>query len=200
MGIEDLTEERRTGRGLVLFSGGLDSILACKVLQDQGVEVVAVKFVTPFFGQAALDNPELEKERVWKKYGIPLEIRDISSTYIEMVKSPPHGYGRFFNPCLDCKILMVREALKLRSEFNADFIATGEVIGQRPMSQRRDAMNIVERDAGAKGLLLRPLCALRFPPTEAEKKGLVDRNRLLGLSGRGRKEQMALAERFGIRD
>ncbi len=191
---------KKKGRGIVLFSGGLDSILACKVLQEQGVEVVALKFVTPFFGQAALKDPGAERSRAAGKYGIDLHVADISSEYIAMLRDPAHGYGRYFNPCLDCKILMVRLAVAMLPEFGAHFVATGEVIGQRPMSQRRDAMNIVERDAGAKGLLLRPLCAHHFPPTEAEKQGLVDRDRLLKLSGRGRKAQMSLAERFGIED
>ncbi|OCC16375.1 tRNA (5-methylaminomethyl-2-thiouridylate)-methyltransferase [Dissulfuribacter thermophilus] len=187
-------------RGLVLFSGGLDSILASKVLEAQGIEVICIKFITPFFGQRALKDPEREKARVKEKYGLTLELIDISQEFIEMLHDPSHGYGKYLNPCLDCKILMVRKAVSLLEDFGASFVATGEVIGQRPMSQRRDAMRIVERDACADGLLLRPLCAKHMRPTKAEIEGIVDRSRLLGISGRGRKEQMRLAETFGIKD
>ncbi len=188
------------GRGLVLFSGGLDSILASKVLETQGIEVICIKFVTPFFGQRALKEPEREKARIKEKYGLTLELIDISQEFIEMLYEPQHGYGKYLNPCLDCKILMVKKAISLLEPFGASFVATGEVLGQRPMSQRRDAMRIVERDACAEGLLLRPLCAKHLRPTRAEIEGIVDRSRLLAISGRGRKEQMRLAEAFGIKD
>ncbi len=184
----------------MLFSGGLDSILSAKVLERQGIDVICLKFVTPFFGQKALGAPHEEKGRIKAKYGLRLEIVDITDEYLEMLKAHPHGDARYFNPCLDCKILMVKKALGLLGTFDALFIATGEVLGQRPMSQRRDAMRIVERDSGAEGLLVRPLCAKRLRPTRVEEEGIVDRARLLGLSGRGRKEQMRLAEEFGIID
>ena len=187
-------------RALLLFSGGLDSILSAKVLERQGIEVICIRFVTPFFGQEALSDPEGEKERIRRKYGLRLEIHDISSEYIEMLKAPSHGYGKYLNPCLDCKILMVRKAVGLLPLYGAKFVATGEVLGQRPMSQRRDAMRIVERDSGAEGILLRPLSAKRLRPTKVEEEGLVNREGLLSITGRGRREQMELAHRFGIED
>ncbi len=187
-------------RALLLFSGGLDSILSAKVLEAQGIEVICLRFVTPFFGQDALFDPEGVKERIKRKYGLRVELHDITDEYIEMLKSPPHGYGKYLNPCLDCKIMMVRKAVELLPTYGATFVATGEVLGQRPMSQRRDAMRIVERDSGAEGILLRPLCAKRLRPTRVEEEGLVDRERLLSITGRGRKEQMELAKRFGIDD
>ncbi len=194
-----MAEEHRS-TCLVLFSGGLDSILACKVLQSQGVKVIAIKFITPFFGYELKGKEEEAKATILEKYGIDMDVVDISEPYLTMLKNPPHGYGRYFNPCIDCKILMIKQAITLMPRYNADFIATGEVLGQRPMSQRRDALRIVERDSGSTGLLLRPLCALRLKPTPMEEKGLVDRSRLLGITGRGRKEQMALAGRYGITD
>ncbi|NIA08353.1 MAG: thiamine biosynthesis protein [Nitrospiraceae bacterium] len=183
---------------LVLYSGGLDSILACKVLQKQGIHVLALRFITPFFGYGLKGQEEAFKEEALVDYGIKSEVIDISERYLKMLKNPKYGYGRHINPCIDCKILMVQEALKRLEEFGASFIATGEVLGQRPMSQRRDSLRIIERDSGAEGLLLRPLSALHFPPADIEKRGIVDRSRLLSLSGRGRKDQMALVARYGI--
>ena len=187
-------------RAIVLFSGGLDSILSARLLKAQDIEVVCLKFSTPFFGQKALRDPGPEKARYREKYGLDVELVDISDEYVEMLKAPLHGYGRYLNPCLDCKILMVRKARELMPRYGASFIATGEVLGQRPMSQRRDAMRIVERDSGAEGLLVRPLTARRLKPTKVEEDGLVTRGLLLGISGRGRKAQMELAEKFGITD
>ncbi|NDY43551.1 thiamine biosynthesis protein, partial [Dissulfurirhabdus thermomarina] len=186
--------------GIVLFSGGLDSILACRLLMEQGVRVTALRFITPFFGHGIKGGEAAEAERVRRAYGIELRVEDVSVPYLELVKAPPHGYGRYMNPCIDCKIFMIREALARLEPLGADFVATGEVVGQRPMSQRRDTLRHIEKAAGAEGRLLRPLCARRLPPTRPELEGLVDRERLLGIAGRGRKEQMALATRYGIRD
>jgi len=183
---------------LVLYSGGLDSILACRVLQEQGVRVTAVQFITPFFGGSLKGREGNHVRAVFEKYGITLEVVDISDEYLKMLKKPPHGYGKYMNPCIDCKILMIRNAVRLLNRFGASFIATGEVLGQRPMSQRRDALGVIERDSGANGLLVRPLSALHFSATDAERAGLIDRRRLLSIAGRGRKEQIALAERYGI--
>ncbi len=187
-------------KALLLFSGGLDSMLAGKVLQAQGIEVWAVRFVTPFF-HWKWRNREADFDReVQEKYGFRGLIRDISAEYLEMLKAPPHGFGSAANPCIDCKILMLRRARELMNEIGADFLATGEVVGQRPMSQRRNIMRHIEKEAGVAGILVRPLCAKRLPPTEPEKKGLVDRERLYDFRGRTRKPQMRLAEEFGIRD
>ncbi len=187
---------------LALFSGGLDSILACKILQDQGIEVKAIKCISPFFSYNLKDKEraDLYKEEIRHKYGIDLEVVDITSEYLSMVASPPHGYGRYLNPCIDCKILMVKKALSLLDAFNASFIITGEVLGQRPMSQRRDTLRVIERDSGADGILLRPLSARFLKETIPEVRGAVDRRRLLRIIGRARKEQMRLARHFGIED
>ena len=183
-----------------LFSGGLDSLLAARVVMEQGVEVVALHFITPFFGYKNKGKEAQAAEDFKKKYGLSVRIIDVSPEYIEMVKKPVYGYGKNFNPCLDCKIFMMKKAWSLMLDEGADFIISGEVLGQRPMSQRRDAMSIVERDSGLKGYLLRPLCAKLLPSTIPEEKGLIDREKLYSFSGRSRKGQMALAERFGIKD
>ncbi|QJA06696.1 hypothetical protein FVE67_07775 [Thermosulfurimonas marina] len=187
-------------RGLLLFSGGLDSLLAGKVLQAQGIEVWAVRFITPFFHWGWRGREEEFDRLMREKYGFRGIVRDISEEYLEMLKAPPHGYGSAANPCIDCKILMLRKAREVMSEVGADFLATGEVVGQRPMSQRRHIMRHIEKEAGVEGILLRPLCAKHLPPTEPEKKGLVDREKLYDFRGRGRKPQMRLAREFGITD
>ncbi|MEA1992208.1 MAG: thiamine biosynthesis protein [Thermodesulfobacteriota bacterium] len=194
-----ITKSPNSPTCLVLYSGGLDSILACKILQEQGIHIIALYFITPFFGYNPKGQEEILKKKVLADQGIQFKEIDISDAYLKMVKNPEHGYGKYMNPCIDCKILMVRKAMKMFGEFNAFFVATGEVLGQRPMSQRRDALRIIERDSDVDGLLLRPLSALHLRPTEMENKGLVDRSRLLGLTGRGRKDQIALAVKYGIK-
>jgi hypothetical protein len=185
---------------LALFSGGLDSLLACRVVAAQGISVKAVKFVTPFFGYELLAREQEYASMVQDRYGIEVVLRDVSESYFTMLRNPAHGYGKNFNPCVDCKILLLAEAKRLMPEFSASFLITGEVIGQRPMSQRRDTLRVIERDSGCTGILLRPLCAKNLEPTLPEREGLVDRERLLAFNGRGRQPQIQLAERFGIRD
>lgn len=185
---------------LVLYSGGLDSILACKILQEQGIRVIAVHFITPFFGHKLKGQGKSPKKEALARHNIEFKEIDISEPYLEILKNPEHGYGKCINPCIDCKILMIRETAKRLNEFNASFIATGEILGQRPMSQRRDALRIIEKESGVDGRLLRPLSALRLQPTEIENKGMVDRSKLLGLAGRGRKNQIALAQKYGIKE
>ncbi|MDH4322124.1 MAG: thiamine biosynthesis protein [Desulfobulbaceae bacterium] len=185
---------------LALFSGGLDSIVSCRVMMEQGIRVKAVKFVSPFFGYDLLAREQEYAAEIHAKYGIDLCLRDISKPYIEMLGNPPHGYGKNFNPCIDCKILLFTEARKMMPEWNASLLISGEVIGQRPMSQRSDTLRLIERDSGCDGILLRPLCAKKQPPTIAEKQGLVDRDKLHDLYGRGRHGQIALAAHFGISD
>lgn len=184
---------------IALYSGGLDSILACRVLARQGIRVVAVKFVTPFFDYHHLANPSYSQE-VLAKYGIEVVLRDVSEEYLALLRSPAHGFGKHFNPCLDCKIFMMTKAREMMPEFGASFLISGEVVGQRPMSQRRDAMRVVERDSGCDGILLRPLCAQHLNPTVPELTGLVDRERLCAFAGRGRSPQIALARELGISD
>jgi tRNA U34 2-thiouridine synthase MnmA/TrmU len=184
---------KRLSKALVLMSGGLDSILAAKVLMEQGVEVEAVTFVTPFF-----DSKNGEKAAA--VLGIPIHIIDITAEHMVMLKDPKHGYGRFMNPCIDCHAMMMHRAGDLMREVGADFLATGEVLGERPKSQNRKALDIVEEESGMAGYVLRPLSAKLLEPTIPEKEGLVDREKLLSIRGRSRKPQMALAERYGITD
>jgi hypothetical protein len=175
---------------------------------DMGIDVTALNFVTPFFGMGpGVDFGKYTEDfrgRMEKLYGIRTEVIDISEKYIEMVGSPPHGYGKHFNPCLDCKILMVSEAKRYIEETAAEgeerLIVTGEVLGQRPMSQRRDTLRVIERKSDTEGILLRPLSARLLEPTLLETGGYIDRESLLGFSGRNRKPQMALAEKLGIKE
>jgi len=183
---------------LGLFSGGLDSILACRIIAAQGIKVKGLKFVTPFFDHDLLARQEEYRQEVLEKYGLDVELIDLSDGYIDLLKNPAHGFGKNFNPCIDCKILMLTKARKLLETYNASFLITGEVLGQRPMSQRRDTLRVIERDSGCEDILLRPLCAKRMDPTLPEREGLVDRERLYGFTGRGRRPQIDLAGEFGI--
>lgn len=180
-------------RALGLCSGGLDSRLAAKLLQDQGVEVYLIAFETPFFSA--------EKARdAAGQLGLPLHVSNITDVYLRMLRNPRCGYGKHMNPCLDCHALMFQLAGEIMRETGYDFLFSGEVLGQRPMSQTRSSLRYVEKHSGHDGFILRPLSALHLPETIPEKKGLVDRSRLLGITGRGRKQQMALAAEFGITD
>lgn len=193
-------QEQKTITALALYSGGLDSTLACRVVMAQGIRVLAVKFVTPFFGADLLDDPEAYQEKVRRKFGIEVIVRDLSEPYLQMLARPAHGYGKNFNPCIDCKIMLMGEALRMLPEMGASFLVSGEVVGQRPMSQRRDTLRLIERDSGCHDLLLRPLCARHLPPTKPEREGLIDREQLLDFRGRNRTPQIELARRFGITD
>ncbi|WP_417913212.1 thiamine biosynthesis protein [Candidatus Electronema sp. TJ] len=185
---------------LGLFSGGLDSILACRIVAAQGIRVQALKFVTPFFGHELLAEPERFRQQMLDKYGIEAELIDLSAGYIELLRRPAHGFGKHFNPCIDCKIMMLRRARELMAERGAAFLFTGEVRGQRPMSQQMETLNLIEKKAGCQDILLRPLSAKLLSPTLPERQGLVDRERLHGFAGRGRKGQLALARELGISD
>ncbi|MGE9984038.1 tRNA(5-methylaminomethyl-2-thiouridylate) methyltransferase [Desulfovibrio sp. SGI.169] len=180
---------------IVLFSGGLDSILAAKVLEEQGLRVRCLHCVSPFFGDAAAPPR-------WRRlYGLDVVSLDVSADFAALLRRrPDYGFGKVMNPCVDCKILLLRHARLHMESVGARLLATGEVLGQRPMSQRRDTLHLIPRDAGVTGLLLRPLCARLLPPIPAEEGGLVNRSRLLGISGRGRGEQLALAARFGLKE
>ncbi|MBC8316775.1 MAG: thiamine biosynthesis protein [Desulfobulbaceae bacterium] len=191
---------KNTPCAIALFSGGLDSILACRVIASQGIRVQAVKFVTPFFDDDILKDIETYQRTVHSKYGIDVIAKDITESYIELLNNPPHGFGKNFNPCIDCKILMVHKAVEMMDEIGASFVITGEVVGQRPMSQRKDTLRVIERDSLTDGILLRPLCAKNLPPTQPEIDGIVDREQLHSFSGRGRSQQIELAKSFGITD
>jgi hypothetical protein len=178
---------------LALLSGGLDSILAMRTVMDQGLRVLGLHFMTPFFGKAHLIP-------FWKDhYGIEVEAVDISPEYVDMIlDGPSQGFGKWLNPCIDCKVTMLARAVELLPVHGAGFLVSGEVLGQRPMSQRADSLNVITKRAGVRELLLRPLCARNLPPTPMEESGLVDRERLLDWRGRGRKPQYALAEHYGF--
>lgn len=180
-------------RALAMISGGLDSSLAAKLIKDQGIEVIGICFKSYFFNE---DNAKKMCEQI----GIRLEVVDFSEEHFKMVKHPKHGWGKNMNPCIDCHAMMMKYSGKLLEDFDADFIITGEVLNQRPMSQNKQALNTVKNESGFKDKILRPLCALNLEPTEMELQGLVDRNKLLKLSGRSRKPQMELAKKWGITD
>lgn len=186
-------EEKKKARALGLCSGGLDSILSALVLRDQGIDVTWITFETAFFSA--------EKARKASGMtGVPLITRDISDVYMTMLRNPRLGYGRNMNPCPDCHALMFRIAGNVMKEEGFDFLFSGEVLGQRPMSQTRPALNYVVKNSGWDGYILRPLSGKLLEATKAEIEGLVDRERLLAFNGRSRKPQMALAAQYGIRD
>lgn len=176
---------------LAMISGGLDSILAAKLVKDQGIEVIGICFKSHFFN-------EENALKIVKQIDIPLEVIDFSDEHFEMVKNPKHGYGKNVNPCIDCHAMMMRYCGELLEKFNADFIITGEVLNQRPMSQNRSALDIVKNESGIGEKILRPLCAKNLNPTQMEIEGLIDRNALLDIKGRNRKVQIELAQAWGI--
>jgi tRNA U34 2-thiouridine synthase MnmA/TrmU len=183
-----------------LISGGLDSILACKVLQGQGVRVKAVRFYSVFFPLRGGKKPQEVQEDFLNKYGIEILLEEVTQEFLEVVRSPEHGYGRWLNPCIDCKIFMYRKAGEMMKRECADFIATGEVLNQRRMSQHGRALKLIEKESGLEGLVERPLSGRLLSPTRAQEKGLLDRDKLLDFIGRRRDRQMALARELGITD
>jgi hypothetical protein len=200
----------RKVKAIALISGGLDSTLALAVVKRQGVEVKAVNFYTGFCitetqrrkgGRADGTVPRNEALRAASDLEVDVEYVDISeSGYLDMIVHPKYGYGANANPCVDCRVFMMQRAKEIMEREGADFIFTGEVLGQRPKSQRRDTLRIIERDSGLDGRLLRPLSAKLLPPTIPEKEGLLDREQLLDISGRSRLRQIALAKELGVVD
>lgn len=180
-------------RALAMISGGLDSSLAAKLIKDQGIDVIGVCFKSYFFGPK-------NAEKMTKQIGIPLVVVDFSREHLEMVMNPKHGYGKNMNPCIDCHAMMMSYSGKMLEEYGADFIITGEVLNQRPMSQNKAALDVVRKESGYTDKILRPLCALNLAPTRMELEGLVDREKLMKISGRSRKVQMELADKWGIKD
>ncbi len=195
-------------KALGLSSGGLDSTLALKIIASLGIEVVGLHFYTGFciteqkrrlgIKTRSGSVPKNHALAAGAEMEIPIEMIDISETYMDMVVKPKFGYGKRANPCIDCRIFMLKKAKEIMEERGYDFIFTGEVLGQRPMSQRRDTMNIVERESGLKGKLLRPLSAKLMRPTIIEQEGNIDRSKLFAIAGRSRKKQLELAEQFGM--
>jgi tRNA U34 2-thiouridine synthase MnmA/TrmU len=201
-----MTKQRKA---VSLISGGLDSMLATKAVMEQGVHVEGINFFTGFCVEGhthAIRKKDKAKPKrnnsLWvaEQLGIKLHIIDVIEEYKNVLINPQHGYGANLNPCLDCKVFMVQKAQQWIEENDFDFIITGEVIGQRPMSQRKDTMPVIARESGANERLLRPLCAKNLPETLPEKEGWVNREELYGFSGRTRKPQIALAEQFGFTD
>ena len=182
-----------SAKGLGLISGGLDSQLAVRVLQGAGAEMEGVCFSTPFF------SPEAAKKAA-AALGIVLHVVDFTDDEIALLENPPHGFGRAMNPCIDCHASMIRRAGEMMAALGCDFVSTGEVLGQRPMSQNRQSLGVVEKSSGLAGRLLRPLSAKLLEPTIPETEGKIDREALLDISGRSRERQIALAARFGIVD
>jgi hypothetical protein len=180
-------------KGIGLLSGGLDSILAVKVLQDQDLDLLGVTFTTPFFPA----QPGIDAGRT---AGIDVQVIDLTEKHLAMLRNPVYGFGSQMNPCIDCHALMLREAGHLMEQIQADFLFTGEVLGQRPMSQRRDSLRSVEKLSGYPGRILRPLSARLLPSTLVESQGRVDRERLLNINGRSRKKQIELSRHYGIKD
>lgn len=185
-------------KAIGLLSGGLDSTLAVQMIVNQGVDVVAVKFTSPFC-QCDSGGCCHAAEQA-KRMGVPLKTFAKGDDYIEVVRHPPHGWGSGMNPCMDCRIFMLRKTKAYMEEVGAAFLFTGEVLGQRPMSQHRRALELIEREAGLEGRIVRPLSAKHLPPTEAESKGWIDRERLLAINGRSRKPQIGLAAELGVTD
>lgn len=189
-------------KAITLISGGLDSTLATRLIWDLGIELIALNTVSPF----CLCNRRSSKgslcgaSLVAKTLGLRLISIDVSQEFIDIVKSPEHGYGSNMNPCIDCRILLFKKAKEAMKKEGASFVITGEVLGQRPMSQKLKTMKLIERESGLDGLVLRPLSAGVMELTIPEKQGWINRDKLLSVSGRGRREQMDLAGKLGIND
>lgn len=187
-------------KAIVLFSGGLDSSLAIKIMQEQGIDIIALNFLTPFCLCNRKKGCGHYAKKVAQEFGIEFKLIYLGEEYLEIIKNPKYGYGKNLNPCIDCRIMILRKAKEFMKEIGADFIVTGEVLGQRPKSQHRKALMIIEKEAGLEGLILRPLSAKLLPATIPEKMGWVRREKLLALQGRTRKPQIRLANYFGLKD
>lgn len=178
--------------GIALVSGGLDSILAVKVLQEQGINVIGLSFETPFFNARAA-------RKAAREIDIPLVVKNITKEHLFMLQAPRYGYGKHMNPCIDCHTLMLKKAGEAMEEKGADFVSTGEVLGQRPMSQNRQSLHIVASRSGYGDFIIRPLSARLLPETQPEREGKVDRAQLCDIQGRSRKRQIEMAERYGVK-
>ena len=185
--------------GLGLVSGGLDSLTASLLLQLQGIKVIGLNFTSPFcqYGKDSSQS-ECKLDLFQEKLGIEVHYLPLGDDYLDIIRNPKFGYGKNLNPCIDCRIYILRKAKEFKKEIGADFIFTGEVINQRPKSQHMKALKIVEKESGLEGKLLRPLSAKQLKPTVYEEQGLIDREKLLGIKGRSRKTQMELAKKHGI--
>jgi tRNA U34 2-thiouridine synthase MnmA/TrmU len=187
-------------KAVALLSGGLDSTLAILAILRQGIGVQAVGFHTPFDPDSSDRSSAMSRDSFSpaQRFGFDIKICSLGDQFLEMVKNPKHGYGKNMNPCIDCRILMLKEAKKVMDITGAEFILTGEVIGQRPMSQRKDMLYHIDREAGVSDLVVRPLSAKLLRMTIPEQKRIIDREKLYGFSGRSRKPQMELAKVLGL--
>ena len=190
-------ERGRQMKAVAMVSSGLDSMLAAKMIQDMGIEVTGLHAVFRYDPYMS-EDPTDKMTELFKPTGIQLRIVDYSEAFLPVLLNPAHGYGSCVNPCIDCKIFIFTQAKKLMDEIGASFLFTGEVLGQRPMTQKRNMMKHIERAAGLERLVLRPLCAKHLEPTIPEEEGWVDRNQLLDIIGRGRKVQLAMVKEYGI--
>jgi len=186
-------------KAVALLSGGLDSTLAIKLMLDQGIEVHALNFLTVFCNCTS-KGCRHQATKVAEEFNVPIKVMNITKEYMEVVKNPKYPRGRNMNPCIDCRIFTFKKAKEFMEEIKASFIITGEVTGQRPMSQRKQAIMTIEKESGLQGLIVRPLSAKFFEPTLPEKSGIIDRDKLLDIDGRRRTRQIALAKDFGIND
>ncbi|HNQ62436.1 MAG TPA: hypothetical protein PLX88_01440 [Syntrophorhabdaceae bacterium] len=186
-------------KAIALLSGGLDSVLAVKLIIDQEIKVVALHFTSPFSSKRDKIKG-LQAERAARELGIRLILIHKGMEYVDVVKTPKHGYGKNMNPCIDCRCFMLKKTKELMAKEDAGFVVTGEVLGQRPMSQRRDAIHIIERESGLTGLIVRPLSARHFQPSIPETEGIIDRSRLLNISGRSRETQYKLVKLFNLNE
>lgn len=187
-------------KAVVLFSGGLDSVLAARMMQDQKVQLHLVNFLTIFCSEKSEEAKYHQAEKMAQRLGLNLKVFEITQEVLDIVKKPKYGYGKNLNPCVDCRIFTFKKAKKYMEEIGASFIVTGEVLGERPMSQRRDAIRLIEKESGLDGLIVRPLSAKLMKPSIPEKEGWVDGEKFLAINGRGRNQQMKLARKYGIKD
>ena len=201
------SQEATTGsyvkmKAIALISGGLDSILAARLIKEEGLEVLPLNFRIPFYQRSKKGASAGPDKTSWvaENLGADLKIIDIADDFLQLLLNPRHGFGSNINPCIDCKILMLRKTKELMKELDAAFVVTGEVLGQRPMSQHKQALEIIDRESALEGLILRPLCAKLLPETIPEREGWVAQDKLLCFSGRTRRPQMELARKFNIKE
>lgn len=189
-------------KAIALLSGGLDSTLATKLIKEQGIQVLVLNMKTPFClcDRKAADGCGSYSRKFAENLGIEFRGINVTREFFSILKEPKYGYGSHMNPCIDCRILLFKKAKEMMQEAGASFVITGEVLGQRPMSQKRNTMKLIEKEAGLEGLVLRPLSAKILEPSIPERQGWVARDKLLAISGRGRTEQIALAREFALKD